>query len=161
MRTFEELGIFWASPDGHIEVAGITFYGFWSQRQIPDDAGFCLTQVWNGLDAEVAVQPISADDGNYVVVTIWIKRWPSDDNWRIAVERMLHLMVVKGAVVSWCGGEYSSWSLTELDPATSSGCVYAASSEFTGVILHSGLSDEISYLTDDELVQLQAALHTE
>lgn len=28
MRTFEELGIFWVSPDGHNEVAGIAFYGF-------------------------------------------------------------------------------------------------------------------------------------
>lgn len=160
MRTFEELGIFWVSPDGHNEVAGIAFYGFWNHTQIPDEVGYCFTQVWSGLDAEIAVTPIFTKDGNFVVVAVWIKQWPSDDNWRRAVEGMFQLMIAKGAIVSWCGGENCSWSLSELDPETSSGCIYAASSKFTGVLLHSGLSDEISYLNDDNLVQLQSSLHT-
>lgn len=152
------IGDFLGVPAGHREVPGLAFFGFWGQKQIPDGSEKGFKPVWNGLAAEVVIKPIFAFDGNSLVVEVWIKRWPSDDIWRRAVEAMLQLMIAQGAIVSWCGGDKCSWSLSELNPATSSGCIYAASSKNTGLMLHSGLSEEDSYLTDGDLVRLRGVL---
>ncbi|WP_339733655.1 hypothetical protein [uncultured Gimesia sp.] len=153
MKTTDELGIFWAAEDGHIEVSGINFYGYWGQAKLPDEIS-SLGDLLKNIDAEFQIQKIEADEGNFLMLPVWIKTWPSDIIWRQTVEEILNTMVLMGATVSWSGDEYCSCSLTELDPATSGGCVYAASSRSTGLLLHSDLSEEISYLSDDELQRL-------
>ena len=101
-----------------------------------------------------SVRRLEAEQGNFLVIDVRITQWPSDTAWRPAVAETLVELVRMGAVVSWCGGELCSWSLSELNPTTSCGCVYAAYSLATGVILHSGLNDEIESLSDQELLSL-------
>lgn len=153
MKTADSLGIFWAAEDGHIEVVGINFYGYWGQGTLPDEIS-SLGDLLKNLNAEFQIQIIEADEGNFLVLPVWIKAWPSDIIWRQTVEAILNTMILMGATVSWSSDEYCSRSLTELDPATSGGFVYAASSRSTGSLFHSDLSEEISYLSDDELQQL-------
>ncbi|WP_298867006.1 hypothetical protein [uncultured Gimesia sp.] len=153
MKTADELGIVWLAKDGHIEVSGINFYGYWGQDKLPDEIS-SLTDLLKSLEAEFLVQKIEADEGNFLIFSVWVKTWPSDRIWRQTVEGILNKIVLMGASVSWSGDEYCSWSLTELDPVTSGGCVYAASSRSTGLLFHSDLSEEISYLSDDELQRL-------
>ena len=157
MKVSDELGIFWSTGEGHIEVAGIYFYGYWGTAALPDDAA-SLRNPWNRIDSEADTSKIDeADDGNFLILTVWIKTWPDDQLWHATVEETLTRMVALGARVAWCGGELCSWSLEELDPETSNGFVYAAMSNATGLLLHSPLSEEVSYLSDDEMRLLNSA----
>lgn len=154
MNTKSGLTIWWLQEDGHIEVPGIYFYGYWGVAPIPRTI-LGLRKFWKLVTSEVAFQEIEAEQGNFFVVSIWIKSWPADPTWRAAAEETLKEMIEMGAKAAWCGGETTSWSITELDPTTYGGCIYAAASTKQDPILHSELSsNDLVYLSEDEISRL-------
>lgn len=154
MKTIDELIIFWSEADGQVEASGIYFYGFWGPEAIPNSF-FEMAGLWKAIESTTAFQQIVADGGNFLVMTIRIKSWPADPIWRSAVEETLTKMIAMRAKVAWCGGENCSWSLTELNPATYSGCIYAASSVNRQPILYSELSSgDLVFLRESDIVAL-------
>jgi hypothetical protein len=150
MITKNELGIFWASANGHIEVPGVYFMVFWGDA-FPEISISYFKDVSKMIDSEYKLEYITAESGCFSIIPVWIKQWPTDNTWHRFVEITLNNAILNGAVAAWCGGEECSWTLDEINPETTSGCIYAACTSATGVIIHSELSHEISYISDSEL----------
>lgn len=154
MSAASEFFIFWLMDDGHIEVPGIYLHGYWSSALIPKTA-FDLADCWKAVASEISFQKIGAEQGNFLVASVWVKSWPDDPTWRSVIEATLEKMVEAGAQVAWCGDEYTSWSLAELNPSTYGGRVYAAASPTQRPIMHSDLfSDPLVFLSESEISRL-------
>jgi hypothetical protein len=153
MRTVDSLGIFWRAEDGHLEVPGIYVYAYWGRAAPPTDLS-AVIEYWSRIDVATQLDTINAEQGYFLVMNVWVKTWPADEVWHSAIERTLRQLVHMGAWVAWCGDEYCSWSLAEFDPHQSGGCMYAAFSPESGLILHSELSEEMEYLSDSDLRRL-------
>ena len=153
MRTQDDLGVLWRLKDGYVEAPGISFYGYWGMAEIPRDLE-PLHNPWSQTDTEIAIERIELPEGNHLAITVLIRTFPKDFEWIMIISQILVCLAELGAKVSWCGGLLCSWTLAELDPETSSGLLYAAFSNATGLIIHAGLYDEIEYLSDDELRKL-------
>lgn len=149
-----DLTIFWLQEGGHVEVPGIYFYGYWGDVPTPR-ASLRLSEFWELVASELSLDEFEAEQGHFLAVAVWVKSWPADSIWRSAVEGTLKKMIELGAQVAWCGGELTSWSLTELDPKTYAGCIYAAASVDREPIMHSELwSDQMIFLSEDEISRL-------
>jgi len=153
MKVKEELGIFWHSSEGQTETCGIEFFGLFKTIQTevvlePQKYG------WSSPNFDCHINRIEGANCLVWSVEVRVIKWPDDITWRNQVEATLKGLTAAGAVVSWAGGYDCSWSPHTLNPVTSKGNVYAAYSTTTGLLCNAGLSEEMRFLDDAQLMLL-------
>ena len=153
MKTKESLGIFWSctTEEGvhQEEVDGLLFYGYWTDclalSPTLDYENF--EKCW--VPSNVSIQHRRSEVERYAQfsVDLRIHTWPSPTQWIICIEKSLKWFTRQGAAISWCGTEYSSADVGTSFSNSSSGNIYAAYSDDTGLVYGSGLNDEYQELS--------------
>lgn len=157
MNTRDELGIFWPTDDGHVEMPGVECYGFF--RNSPDAFNdSSVADLWLAETAKIKITRIRYDEGTVVVILIGIIDWPSELEWMRRLEQTLAAMIASGACIAWAGGYDCSSCLDVLDPKSSEGNVYAAYTKQTSMICNSTLLDPLVFLTDQQLLELKQSV---
>lgn len=149
MRTSDSLGIYWSFVDGDSgelyqdEVAGLILFGFWKAAYSPEvmEKAAFLNNIWKGF-ADIKLREWEGDALSNLSVEIKINSWPIEKVWKKYIEASLRWFVDNGALISWCGGELSSPSLSVFHPESGAGSVYAAYCESIGFACGSELNSE-------------------
>lgn len=153
MNTKDELTVMWLESDGHSEELGMYVYAYFpvSSQALSEDA---LNSLGNCTFAKSKSSKISIENGLVTTTTIKVDNWPDDDGWTAYLQELFSFLVGHGAAVVWAGGEDCSWTLDTLDPEMSDGNVYAGYSPKTGLVYNSRLTEEIVFLTDEQIATL-------
>lgn len=156
MKTIESLGIYWSfeSETGcyQDEVDGIIFYGYWKEgftKEIIDKTGE-FEDIWKNAEVEMKPRLWKGSSNCNLSIELWIKRFP-ENGWENSIYSSLKWFLKYGAILSWCGGEFSSPSLDSFRKNSLSSEVYAAYSQKTGFLCTSDLYDDYSALDDSKL----------
>lgn len=149
MRTSASLGIYWTFVDkntGEIyqeEVPGLIFFGYWKGGYSSDVAKniSSFKNIWADF-SEIKAREWVGEDLSNVSFEMKINLWPTERRWKESVEASLRWFVNRGALISWCGGEFSSPSLDVFRPDCHAGSIYAAYCNSVGFVCGSSLSSE-------------------
>ncbi|MFC5769751.1 hypothetical protein [Thauera sinica] len=161
MKTIESLGIYWPFLDADSneiyqdEVSGLVFYGYWEEgipshiyNEIPS-----FKEIWGG-GVDIKTREWDGEESSNFSIEVKINSWPDESHWMSIIERSLKWFVENGAVISWCGTEFSSPLLSIFSLDESNGCagsIYAAFSEGVGFFCGSGLNEEYQDIDDLQL----------
>lgn len=165
MKTSDSLGIYWSFMDDSSsdlyqdEVAGLIFFGFWKaaySSKIVEKVAF-LNIIWKEF-ADIKIREWEGDALSNLSVEIKINYWPTERSWKKNIESSLRWFVDNGALISWCGGELSSPSLSVFHPESGAGSVYAAYCESIGFACGSELNSEYYDLDAVELEKFAGAV---
>ncbi len=151
--TKQSLGIFWyfSEKEGQEEVEGLYVCGCWCAG-LPDKEFFgSFSKTWSDGKVEASVYQVDADNEKSITISTRILEWPREKNWHPILEECLKYLIVRGALVAWCGGEACGSTPQMLDPIDPAGHIYAAYSKQNGFVCNSGLNDEHQYLRNDQL----------
>ncbi|MFY1918496.1 hypothetical protein ACOTJG_26485 [Achromobacter xylosoxidans] len=149
MRTSASLGIYWTFVDknsGEIyqeEVPGLIFFGYWKEgysSDVPKNIS-SFKSIWADF-SEIKVREWVGEDLSNLSFEMKINLWPTEGRWKESVEASLRWFVNRGALISWCGGEFSSPSLDVFRPDCHAGSIYAAYCNSVGFICGSSLNSE-------------------
>lgn len=151
MITKESFSIFWNTGEGQEEVDGLIFYGLW-QHGIPHEINIQeFKNIWSSHN-EIKCIRWENEDYKTLSVEVLINYWPNcDKDWDATLLEALRWFTDNGAVISWCGDEYSSPNPEIFAPNNNIGSIYAAWHPKSGIICNSKLSDELLYLSDEQL----------
>ena len=162
MTAAEQLGIMWPSHEGHTEEQGIYVYAFFAEERTVnvEDIGNAVRSVWPTDDIDLIVDRIDLEEGMFsgittgfvITIIIRVNRWPDDESWNNYMRDTFVALSHFGACLSWAGGEDCSWSLDLfIDTESDTGNVYSGYCDEEGYLCNSRLSEEMKYLTNEQL----------
>lgn len=166
MKTKESLGIFWTfetRSDGEKyqdEVAGLIFYGYWNS-DLSEQVQKCVTTfiaIFGKENVETKLRKWEGEGNCNYSIEVFIKSWPSEQQWLHCIENCLRWFTDKGAVIAWCGSELCGPTLDVFNLGDSTGSVYAAYSPNIGLLCNSGLNDEYRGLETNQLIKIKTLL---
>ena len=152
MKTQDSLEVVWNSEEGQELCGGIYLCG-WFPGGLTGNCSEQMQREIGAIGGDYQVRDIE-QHGTVRIVTVRLTRFPNDLVWRKEVEDALTILLNDGAVVAWAGGEDCSWHLEVLSPDSDAGNVYAAKSADTGFCCNSNLTDDIKFLSEDQLQAL-------
>ena len=169
MITKESLGIYWTFEEYNLqvkksnfyqeEVDGIIFYGYWN-RELPKKllALSDFIKLWLNSEIEVKLRKYDSVEYNCYSLEVRIIQFPNCFLWKKTLKNSLNWFNKQGAIVSWCGDEYSNALIDIFDSKLASGNVYAAYNSKVGFICNSSLNQEYQDLTDEQLLEFKNSL---
>ena len=155
MITRESLGIFWDDGNGQEEADGIIFYGFW-QDDIPSSLDVeSFKEIWKDTGVQLRIRKWDTSDYKTYSIEVLLLEWPRyDSDWDILLKKSMTWFIKNGAVISWCGDEFSNPDPEIFNPQKNIGAVYAAFTPKVGMICNSKLSGEFVHLSDKQLAEV-------
>lgn len=166
MKTSDSLGIYWPCIDKvnneiyQDEVSGLIFYGFWSHGYSSEVLGNVdsFENIWMG-GVDIRFREWSGEAMSNLSIEMKINSWPSKNRWRESIEASLRWFIENGALISWCGGEWSSPSLAVFMEDQRSGLVYAAFCKSVGFAWGSDLESEYRDVEGSELRKFEQVVN--
>ena len=160
MTTRNSLGIFWMFSGGHEEVEGISLFGLWSSC-LPNSFNIDeITKFWTGWEFNTKVNEYNLEEYKVIGIDFYIKSFPDSNQWIQDIEAILKWITENGAIISWCGGEDCSPNPEILKPGNAVGNIYACYSPSIGFVCNSGLEEEMEYLNDDQLKDINNSIRS-
>ena len=169
MKVRGTLSIVWLLEDGTgVEKPGIYCYAY-CRSSCPSIDVDSLISLWTSLkgDVQMSINQIPEPDsfesvttGSIIYCDVRLDCWPSDGEWRSALEQTLRTIAISEGSVAWCGGEDCTCSPDVLNPLSmGGGNVYAGFAEGVGFLCESpNLSDERKDLSEESLLPLYRVL---
>lgn len=141
------------------ETAGMAFFGLWSKNDSMDIKEDTLKQLWGNFICGSKLRQGRAEDHFFSSIEFPINNWPETNGlWIDLIKTSLEKFIDGGALIAWCGDEYSNSNPDVFNPESNAGEVYAALLPKLGFICNSSLYDEYQVLSDNQLYNLQQGI---
>ncbi|MDZ4816036.1 MAG: hypothetical protein SGI71_07190 [Verrucomicrobiota bacterium] len=148
MKTLENLIIYWLTNDGHEEVVGLYFYVLFKKYMAPTSLTISM-ETNSSLEFRCSVETIGED--SIGVCAARIGCMPPASLWKQLLVSICEKLGRQNAKLIWMGDETCTPNPLVLKPGMNYGNVYGVWNNEKGLIIASGLDEEMKYLEDRDL----------